>query len=439
MPRPQHPPPDLPDDVVLSVRNVSKKFCRNLKRSMWYGVQDLSRSLLGIRTASPGPAAPDTDLPPLRRDEFWALQDVSFEMRRGEVLGLIGMNGSGKSTLLRVLTGVFPPDGGEIHLRGRVGALIALGAGFHPHMTGRENVYLNGTILGMTKSDIQQRFDEIVEFADIGTSLDAPVSTYSSGMTVRLGFAIAIATKPELLFVDEVIAVGDAHFRAKCFRALAAMLKKGVSIVLVSHQMPDIQRICSRCLWLKDGRVSAIGDTGRVSSDYQAWIDANKTSTLVDPDGETARPRLQGARIVTVTTLDGEGAVRNEFESGGPMRVRIEYEVKEGIDALNFSLSFNCGEQALYNGYSSKHDGLTITPAGPTGSVELVFPRIGLGGGTFWLAVSIADRENMGLYDWSWRITQITIVNKRRMLGRFSMPHYWETRGEHPQRSPDQF
>ena len=244
-----HSAVDLPNDVVLRVDNVSKKFCRNLKRSLWYGLQDLGRNMLGGKrtstTSVPAKAlakadpqleisdSPITDvqspipnnyspitnnrnLLPLRPSEFWALQNISFELKRGECLGLIGPNGCGKSTLLRLIAGIFPPDEGRISFRGRVGALIALGAGFHPHLTGRENVFLNGAILGLSQEEIKDKFSEIIEFAEIGDFLDAPVATYSSGMRVRLGFAVASVIEPDLLLIDEILAVGDRKFRAKC-------------------------------------------------------------------------------------------------------------------------------------------------------------------------------------------------------------------------------
>ncbi|MBE9531297.1 MAG: ABC transporter ATP-binding protein, partial [Proteobacteria bacterium] len=199
---------DTPEgEVVISIKNLSKKFCTHLKRSMAYGIIDLSKNLVGIK--------PNTE--ELRRDEFWALDNMNFELKRGEVLGLIGLNGCGKTTLLRLLTGIFPPDKGEITIKGRVGALIAVGAGFHPHMTGRENIYLNGTILGMSAKELDACFDDIIEFAEIGDFIEAPVSTYSSGMRVRLGFAIAIHINPDILLIDEVLAVGDLNFSIKCF------------------------------------------------------------------------------------------------------------------------------------------------------------------------------------------------------------------------------
>ncbi len=195
-------------EVAVLVEHVSKKYCKSLKRSMFYSLSDISRNMLGFGSH---PSR-------LRRDEFWALDDVSFEVKRGETLGLVGPNGAGKSTMLKMLNGIFWPDKGRITVRGRVGALIEVGAGFHPLLSGRENIYVNAAILGMGKKEVDRKFDSIVAFADIGDFLDAPVKHYSSGMFVRLGFAVAVHCDPDILLVDEVLAVGDTAFQSKCLR-----------------------------------------------------------------------------------------------------------------------------------------------------------------------------------------------------------------------------
>lgn len=241
---------DCESHIVLRVENLHKKFCHSLRHSMYYGVIDSVRSMLG--------AVYDTQR--LRENEFWALEDVCFELHKGETLGVIGANGSGKSTLLRLITGIYPPDSGRIAFKGRIGALIAVGAGFHPHMTGRENIYLNATILGMTRREINERLDAIIEFADIGDFLEAPVSTYSSGMRVRLGFAIAINCRPDILLVDEILAVGDVGFQLKCFDKIGTLRKQGVATLLVSHNLHQISMFCRKVLLLNHGRVEYFGD-----------------------------------------------------------------------------------------------------------------------------------------------------------------------------------
>ena len=236
---------------LITVDGLSKKFCRSLKRSLWYGVQDLSSEFFG-RSSSRGNA--------LRYDEFWASNDISFELRRGECLGLVGRNGAGKTTLLRMLNGLIKPDRGRIELRGRVGALIALGAGFNPILTGRENIYINASILGISKSEIDQSIDGIVEFAELNEFIDAPVQSYSSGMQVRLGFSIATTLKPDVLLLDEVLAVGDTAFRAKCFERIGKIIS-GTGVIFVSHDENQIARICDRVLVLERGSVKYLGPT----------------------------------------------------------------------------------------------------------------------------------------------------------------------------------
>lgn len=245
-------------NIVLKVEGLSKKFCTHLRRSMYYGTIDIFRNMIGF------PAQTQK----LRNNEFWALEDINFELHKGDSLGIIGVNGSGKTTLLRLLTGIFPPDKGRISIKGHIGSLIAVGAGFHPHMTGRENIYLNGTILGMSKSEIQSKFDEIVDFAEIKGFLDAPVSTYSSGMKVRLGFSIAVKIRPEILLVDEVLSVGDQKFRRKARKEMDKLLGSGVTIIFVSHNMHEVMGITQNTIWLENGKIFQEGKTNLVVSEY---------------------------------------------------------------------------------------------------------------------------------------------------------------------------
>jgi lipopolysaccharide transport system ATP-binding protein len=232
----------MSDEVLVKVENVSKKFCRNLKKSLWYGVQDITTELAGRKTDHA-----------LRSDEFWAVNDVSFELRRGECLGLLGRNGAGKSTLLRMLNGLIKPDRGSIELNGQVGGLIALGAGFNPVLTGRENVYVNGSILGLSKRQIDDRFDEIVAFSELEEFIDAPVQGYSSGMNVRLGFAVAaILLKPDVLLLDEVLAVGDIGFTIKCLNTMRQIAADS-AVIFVSHSMQFVSAFCTEVLLMRHG------------------------------------------------------------------------------------------------------------------------------------------------------------------------------------------
>ena len=232
----------MDDGVLVKAEGVSKKFCRNLKRSLWYGIKDISAELLG--------ASKDSRL---REDEFWAVKDINFELQRGECLGLVGHNGAGKSTLLKILNGLIRPDQGKVTLKGRIGALIELGAGFNPILTGRENIYNNGAVLGFSKKEIDKKFDAIVDFSEIEDFIDMPVQNYSSGMKVRLGFAVAAQLEPDVLLVDEVLAVGDVGFRIKCYNEIYRIMENA-AVIFVSHSMPQVGKVCTSGILMKGGK-----------------------------------------------------------------------------------------------------------------------------------------------------------------------------------------
>jgi lipopolysaccharide transport system ATP-binding protein len=235
---------NIDEDILIKCESVSKKFCRDFKRSLWYGIKDVSLSFSSKGNHNNA----------LRKDEFWAVQDISFELRRGECLGLIGHNGAGKSTLLKILNGLLTPDEGQVTMRGRVGALIELGAGFNPILTGRENIYNNAAVLGFTKQEIDAKYDKIVEFSEIGEFIDSPVQNYSSGMKVRLGFAVAAEMEPDILLIDEILAVGDAGFRMKSYNKLTELMSK-CAVIFVSHSMQTIARVCTIGMLMQKGEM----------------------------------------------------------------------------------------------------------------------------------------------------------------------------------------
>ena len=239
-------------ETLVAVDNVSKKVCRGLRRSLFYGVKDLTAELTGRRASSH-----------LRTNEFWAVRNVSLELHRGEIVGLIGPNGSGKTTVLRLVNGLIKPNEGRIEARGRMLALIALGAGFNPILTGRENIYVNAAILGLGRTDVDRLFDEIVSFSGIEEFIDSPVQSYSSGMSVRLGFAVAAHLQPDILLVDEVLAVGDLGFQTKCLNKIGELRQTGTGIILVSHNMHTISTYSSRVVVLSDGRHSSYEDVNQ--------------------------------------------------------------------------------------------------------------------------------------------------------------------------------
>lgn len=295
------------DDFAIKIEGVSKKFVRSIRRSMAYGAIDLVRDFFSI----------EYDVTHLRKGEFWSLKNIDFEVKKGETFGLVGTNGSGKSTLLRLINGIFPPDQGRITVRGRIGALIAVGAGFHPHMSGRQNIYVNGAILGMNSKEIDEKFNSIVEFADIGEFLDAPVSTYSSGMYVRLGFAIAIHSKPDIMLVDEVLAVGDAQFQRKCLNKIEEMRKEGVTFFLVSHNMQNIQAMCDRAVLMNKGEQLMVGKTADVIAAYELLMQGGELPPILETSLDTT-PQITG-ELELVNRFIGYGTDEIEVK-----QIRVE-------------------------------------------------------------------------------------------------------------------
>nr|NIS42913.1 ABC transporter ATP-binding protein [Desulfuromonadales bacterium] len=263
---------------------------------------------------------------------LWALRNITFEVSQGEVLGIIGRNGAGKSTLLKVLARITEPSSGRAEIRGRVSSLLEVGTGFHPELTGRENVYLNGTILGMRKKEVDRKFDEIVDFSGIEKFIDTPVKRYSSGMKVRLAFSVAAHLEPEILIIDEVLAVGDADFQRKCLDTMKRVGGEGRTVLFVSHNMPAVTRLCNRTILLEEGRVAADGPSGAVVTRYlnsghdsmavREWPDAHKA-----PGGKVAR-----LRAVRVKAKDGQ--MTESVDIRKPFQIEMEYDVLTGGHVL---------------------------------------------------------------------------------------------------------
>lgn len=258
-------------EVLVEVQNVSKKFSLDLKTSLKYGALDILKGTFGMKIDKK-----------LRKKEFWAVKDVSFKLRRGECIGLIGHNGAGKSSLLKVLNGLYAPDKGQIVMRGKIGALIELGAGFNPILSGRENIYNNAAILGFTREEVDQKIQSIIDFSEIGDFIDMPVQNYSSGMKVRLGFAVAAHLEPDILIIDEVLAVGDLGFVLKCFKKIDELLPK-TAVIFVSHNMPMVSRICNEIILMDHGKVEYQGsETSKGIELYYNKFSNNEANVVID-------------------------------------------------------------------------------------------------------------------------------------------------------------
>jgi len=320
-------------EVLIRCDQVSKKFCKNLKRSLFYALQDFSSDLF-----LPGRVR-DLATVSLRSAEFWAIRDVSFEVRRGEAMALMGVNGAGKTTLLKVLNGIIKPDAGRVEIRGVVGALIALGAGFNPILTGRENIYANGAVLGFSKADIKARLEEIVDFAGLADFIDSPVRNYSSGMQVRLGFSIATCMDPDVLLIDEVLAVGDFGFRARCYGRLAKLME-GTAIIFVSHSAQQMTRICGRGLLLDRGEVVKNDDLARVLLEYnKRSAPATKIRTTYDGELELIEAKATeceiqfGGDLTLEIAIESQQVYRNCF-----IRILVRKTDEEVVGEWNSEL-----------------------------------------------------------------------------------------------------
>jgi ABC-type polysaccharide/polyol phosphate transport system ATPase subunit len=314
--------------------NVSKKFSKGyvsdslrdalaspFKRFFSWNGNFLNRLLRPVRQFGPvRPVRPVGQVRPLRqKDEFWALKDVSFEVRPGEALGIIGPNGSGKSTTLKLLSRILRPDGGKIFVKGRVGALIELGAGFHPDLTGRENIFLNASILGMSKEEIKEKYDEIVDFAELHDFMDMPVKWYSSGMHAKLGFSVAANTSPDILLVDEVLSVGDVGFQSKCLEKMQSFRTRGTTIVFISHNMQSVSSLCDRVVLLNKGVVKQIGGTEETISYYMGSFKKDRLSS-------SAPVELKKGLL-----YDEAGAECLTFKSGQRARVEIDLKFTDSL------------------------------------------------------------------------------------------------------------
>ena len=315
------------DEILISCQNVSKRFCRDFRRSLVYGCVDSARDLLGvsseIRTGDS-----------LREGEFLSVKDASFELRRGESLGLIGRNGAGKTTLLKILNGLIKPDSGKVIIRGRVGALIALGAGFNPILTARENIMVNGAILGLPRKRIKEVFDDIIEFAGIEDFVDSPLRTFSSGMSVRLGFAIAAHMEPDILLIDEVLAVGDLAFRQKCLRFIEGFKSQGGSFILVTHNLNQILSSCEKAVLLDKGEVVANGPSIEVVNKAIELQFGDKVGKSQKENSE----RDQYDRLVSIESASLSGVSSEAIRSGE--EVVAEVRVKSRLDAENVVCHF---------------------------------------------------------------------------------------------------
>lgn len=361
---------------LIRVENVSKKFCRSLKRSLWYGVQDIGRELIGFSVNT---------REQLRSDEFWSITDLSFELRRGQCLGLIGHNGAGKSTLLKMINGLIKPDRGKITTHGRVGALIELGAGFNPILTGKENIYINGAVLGFSRKEMDKRLDEIIEFSELDEFIDTPLQNYSSGMKVRLGFSIAVQMDPDILLIDEVLAVGDIGFRAKCYAKLSEKMEK-TAIIFVSHSMPEIARLCSDILLLERGISQFLGNN---------ISDAINSYNKLHQNIEGKEIKSHEAELLDIAILaekQGNMWMINFDES---ISIKISARVSKEVNNPLFHVAFlNVSLQNILHCSSAYTHAITSNDSNQI-TMMMTLDRVSLRPGIYFVDFAITDNQNV--------------------------------------------
>lgn len=410
--------------------HVSKQF--TLERDRPQSFQELFLNLLH-RSSAP------------RKEKFWALQDVSFHVDQGDAVGIVGANGVGKSTLLKLITRIIEPTSGQIEVNGQLGALLELGAGFHPDLTGRENIYLNGSILGFSRAQMNRIFDDIVDFSELERFIDVAVKHYSSGMYMRLAFSIAIHIEPDILIVDEVLAVGDEAFQHRCMDRIQEMKRKGVTIVLVTHSLEMVREMCNRAIWLDEGRLQVEGGVEQVLERYTAQILARDREQIMHaeqeksggehraPEGEAETadgPQRLGSReveIVAVQILDGNGQEQRSFRTGDPLTLRMHYVAHQVILNPMFGLSIHHSSGFHVNGPNNVFAGYPIPEIHGAGWVDYRIESLPLLPATYLVTVAIHDQGGKHTYDYihqgfTFRIRPGGTAEK---YGAFSIPATW--------------
>jgi len=372
------------EDILIRCEGVSKKFCKDFKRSLLYGFKDV-----GLTFSNKGQ---HHDI--LRKDEFWAVRNIDFELRRGECLGLIGHNGAGKSTLLKILNGLITPDLGQVVMKGRVGALIELGAGFNPILTGRENIYNNGAVLGFSKAEISKKLDAIIDFSEIQDFIDAPVQNYSSGMKVRLGFAVAAQMQPDILLIDEVLAVGDLGFVIKCLNRMGELIPNAATI-FVSHSMPMVSRVSSHALLMDKGQAKYYGaDTAEAINQYVNLFESPKR--INQGSGEIELIHIEIYNPITKAYVKDSSVVLQTYDD---LKLRFELQILESIIEFELFITIFDGQlREVISADSSVTSETYSNDKTKSRQFELTIPKIILASGKYAITLGAANPQNKQFY-----------------------------------------
>ena len=361
-----------------------------------------------------------------RYDEFWALKGVSFEVPQGATFGVIGSNGSGKSTLLKCLTGILYPEKGSVEISGRVSALLELGAGFHPELSGRENVFLNGAILGLTKKEIERKFDDIVDFAGLHDFIDTPVKNYSSGMFVRLGFAVAAHVEPDVLLIDEVLSVGDESFQRRCAEKIDQFRRDGRTIVFVSHGLAQVAQLCETVAWIDKGNLQMVGKADDVIARYLG----ESLPVASAPQERGSRFGTGEAQVVAVTLLDGDGVPTEQPTTLDPLTIAIDITTHQPLQDLVIQVNIDSDHGHMMWGTTSRRSGQALSLVDGPARVELRIPSFPLLEGRYHLSVGITDSPETHMFDrWERRICFDVRQLRAYDMGAVHIPVSWSISG----------
>ncbi|MBE9111788.1 ABC transporter ATP-binding protein [Nodosilinea sp. LEGE 07298] len=402
--------------AAILVENLGKRFHRYHAKKP---VTLMEAVLSGLRRIQP-------------MDDFWALRGISFEVAAGEMLGVIGHNGAGKSTLLQVLGKVAYPNEGRIKMRGRVGALLDLGAGFHGDLTGRENVFVAAIVAGLRRSEATRRFDQIVEFAELEGFIDNPVRTYSSGMMMRLAFSVAVHTDPDILLVDEFLSVGDLAFQSKCLNRIEEMKQQGCAIVLVSHDAGQVERLCDRALWLKKGTVAAYGEptvvVGQYTMEMRSKTQQRTPNRPIQLTAAGTELRVNENRFGSLEAEITDVRLQPQaiLESGDALCIAIDYQTHQPLDSAIFSIAISQENGDICLDVNTLAMGHSYIRLQERGTLKLTFDRLDLQAGQYFVDVGIYRQDWSYAYDYHWHVYPLTIESRISSKGLLQPPMRWE-------------
>jgi len=364
--------------------------------------------------------------------EFWALKDLNFTIEKGETFGVMGRNGAGKSTLLKILAGITRQSEGTVQINGRLSALLELGAGFHPEFTGRENLYMNGALIGYTREDVDAIFDDVVDFAELWDYIDMPVKTYSSGMYVRLAFSIATSVDPDILIIDEALAVGDEYFQKKCIDRMRSFMEYGKTIIFVSHDVGNIRRICQKAVWIEKGGIMALGNSDSVAASYTDFLNGLQGEAQEREKAEAkvaARPD-KPIEITDVRLLGGDGKPHEVFRTGETFKIEVGYRASKPVRDVTFGVAIYRNDNMFVTASNTAMDNILrgAVVEGP-GSYVVSYNDLPLLSGTYRVSVGIFDEKGIYKYDYHDRLYEFKVRGAVPAEGMIIIPHEWEFSG----------